>query len=214
MTKYRIAYIDESPEEIRKFQRYAYDRFEVVPIIPTPEIGNTLSIILESKVDAIVADYDFKERAPEILYNGTKLVEEFLKEREGFPVFIFTSFDEDAMNNGDNVNIIYEKGEQYFLDKEGKSSRNEKLLDRIKLQIDKYYHKLYEAEEKLLYLIKKNIDGVLDAYEEEELEDLNSFIEKSLDKKKALPAKLIRTSEGDKLGEIIKKVDELIKKLT
>ena len=84
---YRIAYIDESELDIRRFQRFARNHFEVVTFTPNREIEVTANEILESHVDALVADFDLKEQDESIHYSGTDLVSYILKERELFPVF-------------------------------------------------------------------------------------------------------------------------------
>ena len=111
MTKYRVAYIDESEADIRKFQRSSFNYFDIVPIVPLPSFDETIEKIMESNVDAIIADFDLSEQNPEIHFDGTALVRKILKNREGFPVFILTSFEDDAISSGDDVNIVYEKME-------------------------------------------------------------------------------------------------------
>ena len=50
MTKYRIAYIDESDSDIRRFQRFSYNFFEVVPFIPKESIEETCNVMTSLKV--------------------------------------------------------------------------------------------------------------------------------------------------------------------
>ncbi|NJO89976.1 MAG: hypothetical protein HC831_14280, partial [Chloroflexia bacterium] len=109
MAKYKVAYIDESEADIRRFQRFSYNHLDVVPFIPKVSIEETCNDILESHVDAIIADFEFSEQLSTVHYDGTDLVSLFLKKREGFPVFILTSFEDDAISKGEDVNIIYEK---------------------------------------------------------------------------------------------------------
>lgn len=204
MSKYRVAYIDESDVDIRKFQRFARNYFEVVPFKPNSEKEITAEAILESKVDAVIADFDLSEQDETIHYTGAELVSLILEERELFPVFILTSYEDDAISKGEDVNIVYEKSEM---------ANGEKFLERVKNQIEKYYNKLDEAEKKLLALIEKGQQTKLDAQEEKELADLDSLIEKSLNKKIVVPDKIKKDTEEDKLGDLLKKVDELAKKL-
>jgi DNA-binding NarL/FixJ family response regulator len=204
MAKYRVAYIDESDVDIRKFQRFARNYFEVIPFKPNREKEITATAILESKVDAVIADFDLSEQDETIHYTGAELVSLILEERELFPVFILTSYEDDAVSKGEDVNIVYEKSEM---------ANGEKFLERVKNQIEKYYNKLDEAEKKLLALIEKGQQTKLDAQEEQELADLDSLIEKSLNKKIVVPDKIKKDTEEDKLGDLLKKVDELAKKL-
>jgi HPt (histidine-containing phosphotransfer) domain-containing protein len=204
MTKYKIAYIDESEADIRRFQRFAYNYFEVIPFIPKDTIEETCNKILESHVDAIVSDFEFSEQLSTVHYDGTNLVSEFLKKRENFPVFILTSFEDDAISKGEDVNIIYEKKEM---------DEGEKFLERVKAQIEKYKHKLETEEDRLFELIAESKKRKLDAFEKQELAELDSKIEKALDKESQIPNILRDDNEANELSELLKKVDELAKKL-
>mgnify|MGYP000895522995 FL=1 len=204
MTKYRIAYIDESDSDIRRFQRFSYNFFEVVPFIPKESIEETCNDILESHVDALISDFEFSEQLSNVHYDGTDLVSLFLKKRENFPVFILTSYEDDAISKGEDVNIIYEKKEM---------DEGQKFLDRIKAQIEKYKHKLEEDENRLLFLITESKKRHLDAVEIDELKLLDSKIEKALDKEGHIPNILRDDKEAHDLSELLKKVDLLTKKL-
>ena len=207
MTKYKIAYIDESEADIRRFQRFSYNYFVVIPFIPKDTIEETCNDILESHVDAIVSDFEFSEQLSTVHYDGTNLVSEFLKKRENFPVFILTSFEDDAISKGEDVNIIYEKKEM------DEGEKGEKFLERVKAQIEKYKHKLETEENRLLELIAESKKRKLDAFEKQELAELDSKIEKALDKESQIPNILRDDNEANELSELLKKVDELAKKL-
>lgn len=204
MAKYKIAYVDESASDTRKFQRFSYNYFEVIPIIPNDTIEETCKAILESHVDAIISDFDFSEQLSTVHYDGTDLVSLFLKKREDFPVFILTSYEDDAISKGEDVNIIYEKKEM---------DEGEKFLERVKAQIKKYKHKLETEENRLLELISESKKRKLNATEMEELSELDSKIEKALDKESRIPNILRGDKEASDLAELLKKVDELAKKL-
>lgn len=204
MSKYKVAYIDESSADIRRFQRFARNYFEVVPILPEKSLEVTTSTILEGNVDAVIADFDLSEQDETIHYTGADLVSSILDHREAFPVFILTSYEDDAVSQGDDVNIVYEKNEM---------TNGEKFLERVKTQIEKYYHKLESAENRLLELINEAKTRQLNAFEEEEVIRLDSFIEKALDKKTTIPDKIRKPDESDELTELLKKVDELTRKI-
>lgn len=203
--KFKIAYIDEDQSDTRKFQRYTFNYFDVTPIFPKNNIEETCAEILESHVDAIISDFDFAEQLSTVHYDGTDLVSLFLKKRDGFPVFILTSYEDDAISKGEDVNIIYEKKEM---------DGSEKFLERVKAQIEKYKHKLETEENRLLELIAISKERKLDAFEIEELEELDSKIEKALDKESRISNILRDDKEASELSELLKKVDELTKTLS
>ncbi len=204
MAKFKIAYVDESEADTRRFQRFSYNYFEVIPFIPKDSIEETCNEILESHVDAIISDFDFSEQLSTVHYDGTDLVSLFLKKREGFPVFILTSYEDDAISKGEDVNIIYEKKEM---------DEGEMFLQRVKAQIEKYKHKAEIEETRLLELISESKKRKLDAFEMQELAELDSKIERALDKESQIPNILRDDKEASELSELLKKVDELAKKI-
>lgn len=208
MTKYKIAYIDESDADIRRFQRFSYNYFEVIPFIPKDSIEDTCNEILESHVDALISDFEFSEQLSTVHYDGTNLVSLFLKKRDNFPVFILTSFEDDAISKGEDVNIIYEKKEM------DEGEKGEKFLERVKAQIEKYKYKLEIEENRLLQLIAESKKRKLDAFEIQELADLDSKIEKALDKESQIPNILRDDKEASDLSELLMRVDVLIQKFS
>ncbi|NOQ27009.1 MAG: hypothetical protein GQ564_16735 [Bacteroidales bacterium] len=203
MAKYKVAYVDESEADIRRFQRFSYNHLDVIPFIPKDSIEETCIDILESHVDAVIADFEFSEQLSTVHYDGTDLVSLFLKKREGFPVFILTSFEDDAISKGEDVNIIYEKKAM---------DEGERFLERIKAQIEKYKHKIEKDEKRLIELLSESKKRKLDAPEMDELAELDSKIEKSLDKESRMPNILRDDKEASDLSELLKKVDELTQK--
>jgi hypothetical protein len=229
MTKFKIAYIDESDADIRRFQRFSFNYFNVIPIIPKDSIEETCNEILESHVDAVVSDFEFSEQLSTVHYDGTDLVSLLLKKRENFPVFILTSYEDDAISKGEDVNIIYEKKEMVkktisqepltiLTKKVDESKKQEKdsrenFLERVKAQIEKYKYKLEAEENRLLELIEESKKRQLNAMEIEELSELDSKIEKALDKESRIPNILRNDKEASELSELLKKIDELAKKI-
>jgi len=204
MTKFKVAYIDEDESDIRRFRRFADDFFNVIPLIPDRDIERTVFNIFEQKVDAIIADFELSEQNVSIHYNGAELVRFILEEREQFPVFILTSYEEDAVSKGDDVNIVYEKNIM---------NDGETFLVKVKSQIEKYIHRLETAESRIFELTEKSKTSTLDAYEEEELFKLDAMIEKAFDKKSKIPENLKRANNSEELMELLKKVDNLTRRI-
>lgn len=202
---FKVAYIDEMDSDIRSFKRSvllrANEKFDVVSIKPKADIHETVSLIFENFVDAVVADFRLSEEDPTIHYNGSDLIKEVLFIREDFPVFILTSFEDDAVDKGFDVNIVYEK-----IDVQETS----KFFDKVILQIKKYKAKIESAEIRILELTEKRKTTPLTNSEEEELLELDYLIEKSLDKKSKIPIDLKDSTNSDRLKELINKADEII----
>jgi hypothetical protein len=216
---YRILFIDESQEDIDSFKDYIEEKdsgkdFEVLSMFPLEDLDDMAEEIMNKHVDAIITDFRLNEYKEDIKYNvpydGACLVERIISEREGFPCFVLTSFDEEAIGKSEDVNVVYVKGILHVTETETKANAN--FADRIKSQILHYKKRLETAEIRLLELIKKSSKERLDANEEEEMLNLDSLIEKSLDKKYAIPERVKRPMESGPLVDLIKAVDDFIKK--
>lgn len=202
---YKVAYIDEMDSDIRSFKRSvllrANEKFEVVAIKPKANINDTVSMIFENFVDAVVADFRLSEEDPTVHYNGSDLIKEVINIRDDFPVFILTSFEDDAVDQGFDVNIVYEKVDV---------QESSKFFDKVILQIKKYKAKIESAELRILELTEKRKNNPLTNSEEQELLELDSLIEKSLDKKSKMPVDLKATTNSERLEELLNKADKII----
>ena len=210
MRKYTIGYVDESDEDVRLFQRFADEFFNIKEFTPVPDPDELVSDILSSNIDALIVDYDLKEESPEIGYFGEAIIEKVLAVKEGFPVFIFTSHDEEGeiTEQSNNVDIV--------IDKEDMSNNNKnKLLKKIGQKIDNYYKQIKEKEDRLLELLKKKNDVGLNHEEEDELIECDDFLEKTLNKKHSIKLHIKESYKNDvkDMIKLLNKIDETIQKI-
>ena len=206
--KYKVAYIDEVDRDIRSFKRSvllrANVKFDVITVKPKSSIEDTVSEVFEQYADAVVADFRLSEEDPKVHYNGSDVIKQVLETRKDFPVFILTSFEDDAIDKGFDVNIVYEK-------KDIQSDSN--FFNRVITQIKKHKAKIESAEIRLLELIEKKKNEPLLQSEEKEFLDLDILIEGSLDKRAIIPDDLKINSNTERLESILKKADEIIKEV-
>ena len=210
MRKYTIGYVDESDEDVRLFQRFADEFFNIKEFTPVPDPDELVSDILSSNIDVLIVDYDLKEESPEIGYFGEAIIEKVLAVKEGFPVFIFTSHDEEGeiTEQSNNVDIV--------IDKEDMSNNNKnKLLKKIGQKIDNYYKQIKEKEGRLLEHLKKKNDVGLNHKEEDELIECDDFLEKTLNKKQSIKLHIKESYKNDvkDMIELLNKIDETIQKI-
>jgi hypothetical protein len=215
MTQYKILFVDEVDSEIRRFERYVNSKdtgtvkeFDLVGLTPQDTLDNFLNEIRDEKFDAIITDHKLNEENSNINFDGLDLVREILDETPQFPCFVLTSFDDEAVIHGEDVNIVYIKG---LMDAEDGGRAN--FLDKIKNQILHYRSRISNAEKELLELIKKSNTKDLNAKEEARLLELDGFIEKSTNKKSALPEQLKGTKNLDELHKLIANTDRLLEEL-
>lgn len=211
---YRILFIDEESNQQDYFKDYfeeIYKDFTPECMFPSATIEEMLNKINDYSPDAIIADFRLNEKRTDIKYNvsynGVELIKAIREEREDFPCFVLTSHDDEAVNDTDDVNLIYVKA---ILTKD---EAQVKFAERIVSQIDKYRAKINKSKKELMQLISKRISGIADVRDEERIIELDSFLERSLGAYNSIPTKLKNLSNLEKLTSLIDKVDEILKKI-
>ncbi len=212
MAKYRILFVDEVEGDIHRFQRYVRSNdtnkdFELVVMTPENTLENFLNKIKNEVFDAIITDHKLHEENAEISFDGLDLVKAILDKKINFPCFVLTSFDDEAVDDGEDVNIVYVKG---LMDDDAENNTRATFLYKIKNQILHYRKRISSAEKELLELSNKQN---LNAKDEARLIELDTLIEQSTDKKSALPKHLKGTKNLDALHKMIENTDELLKNL-
>ncbi len=201
--KFKIAYIDDDAGNIRTFQRFVSDYFDVVKIALKKDINTVVDDIFKEKVNAVVIDYDLRDQNSRINYQGSDIFEKINARVNDFPSFILTSHVGDAEEKTLDVNAIYDR------DMIGDNQENI-LLKRIKRQITNYLNKIDESESELKKLrkIKK-----LNLVQEEKIIELDNYLERSLSKGSQLPNSLKKTTYLKKLSKLISETEKLISEI-
>ena len=215
MAEYKILFVDEVKSDIRRFQRYVHrkdidKKFNLIVEIPENTLDNFMNKISNENFDAIITDHKLHEENANISFDGIDLVREILKDKIDFPCFVLTSFDDEAVIHGDDVNIVYIKG---LMDKDGENKAHATFLDKIENQIKHYRKRIEDSETELLELIEKSNEQALNAQDEARLMELDTFIEQSTNQKSSLPEHLKGTRNLDQLHKMIDSTDELLAKL-
>lgn len=220
MANYRILLIDEEKDTFDDFKDYldissTKDSIEVITMFPLEDLSEMIEAIFKTNPDAIITDFRLNEMKTDIDYNvpydGVELVEEFLKFRYSFPCFVLTAFDDLAVNASEDVNKVYIKNILHNNKEESKAKA--KFLDRVINQIEHYQTKIKNAESELLELIKLRESGKANISDENRIIELDSFLENVIDRKSSIPPDYKKLSNDDRLSELLKKVDTLLKKV-
>lgn len=220
MANYRILLIDEEKDTFDDFKDYldissTKDSIEVITMFPLEDLSEMIEAIFKTNPNAIITDFRLNEMKTDIDYNvpydGVELVEEFLKFRNSFPCFVLTAFDDLAVNASEDVNKVYIKNILHNNKEESKAKA--KFLDRVINQIEHYQTKIISAESELLELIKLRESGKASISDENRLIELDSFLENVIDRKSSIPTEYKKLSNDDRLSELLKKVDTLLKKV-
>ena len=216
---YKILFIDEEKDTLDDFEEFVdksdlKGKFEVITTLPAGELDEMIENIIKIAPDVIISDYRLNELKTDInytvKYTGVDLVEEFQSTRNNFPCFVLTAVDDEAVNNSDDVNIVYVKS---ILHKEEVENSKSTLLARVISHIEHYKNRIEKHKQELAELIEVRKNGDADIDIERRIIELDDFLEKSIDGKSVLPSEFKTLTNSNKLDNILNKVDELLKKL-
>lgn len=208
--KYKIAYIDESAEWINTFyQTFKYD-FDILKVHVDSEstVDNIITEIFKKGIDCVITDYLLDEEG-NVDFNGNKIVENIKSWRPYFPIIMLTSYEPQAIQNMDDVNIINGKD---ILDGENEE-RLSNLKAKIKSNIDRYYLKIKSTENRIEELINKRNTESIEPSEEEELTKLFITMDELEPEGKGMPANLIKAESITKLNDFLSQTREILDEL-
>lgn len=177
-SKPNILYVDEREDERSNFFNDAYmsEMFgEIYTLHPHEKVEDTLEEVLQHQIDAFVTDFNLSDEA-KVTYNGEDLVRELLGMRRGFPCFVRTSFETDALSISGDVNRVYSKD-------------STTLFDRIRRQIDNYSNNI-EAVKTEFYRLQEIPHQKLNAKDVDRMIELDSFIESIYGEDQKIPSHL------------------------
>lgn len=213
---YKIVFIDEEIDQQEIFAKH-FKVFCPGAVIscefPQQTVEEMLDKIWSLSPDAIVTDFRLSEIRIGIRYtvkyNGIDLVRAIREQREDFPCFVITSFDDQAVNVSDDVNLVYDKSKLDI------AVENEKVTfaARVVQQIDKYRSRIENARRELRGLIDKRISGDANVYDEQRIIELDTFLEKAFGAQNSVPSELKTLSNLDRLNRLLNKVDELLERM-
>ena len=214
---FKILFIDEERDTLDDFEDYVEgsttsELLEVVTVFPLGIEAEMIDEIININPDAIITDFRLNESKDDITYNipynGVDLINSFRGIRNNFPCFVLTSVDDEAVSQSEDVNLVYIKN---LMHSQGEHAAKANFLDRVISQIKHYKSKISNAEVELLELIALRDSGGAKIQDENRIIDLDHFLEKSIDKRSAIPIQYKSLSNAQQLSDIFDKVDELIK---
>ena len=216
---YKILFIDEENDAIDEFKDYVdetttSEHVEVVAEFPQATLAEMIQTIIKINPDAIITDFMLNEKKTSIKYgveyNGIDLVKSFTSVRDGFPCFVMTSFDDDAVKESDDVNIVYIKE---ILHSEKTSNVKASFLEKVVSQVTHYRARIEAYENELKELIEIRRSGKANISDENRIIELDQLIEQSIDRKSSVPMEFKELSNTHRLKEILSKVDNLLSKI-
>lgn len=216
---YKILFIDEEKETLEDFEDFveafsAKTELNAITKLPLADKEEMIELIIKLAPDALISDFRLNEMKTDIKYNvpynGVELVEEFQSIRTDFPCFVLTALDDEAVNQSDDVNIVYVKN---ILHNKEEGNAKAKFLDRVVSQIEHHKKKIENAKNELTELVKVRKAGEANIEIENRIITLDNFLEKSIDARNSIPAEFKTLSNSNRLDSILNKVDDLLNKL-
>lgn len=217
MDRYKVLYVDEEQIWRDHFTRYAHNEFDLEVIEPMETKEELIDYILSSSANAVVLDHFLAEKSSiDIAYDGVDVAEGIKNINSNFPIFVLTSYDTDAMEEAKDVNYIYSKNAISSNNKsdDQKVESREKFNDRIRLQIKHYFEAIEAAEKTFHALIKKAETEALNAEQEEQLIELDTFLNEQIGRDLDIPKHLKTKAKADQTQELIEVTKELMEKIS
>ena len=145
--KYIIGYLDEEAQWSLTARNGLMPEFKVVVMDLPQDIAQIWSDVREKKLDALIVDFRLFESG-EVTYTGKDVIEEVQRHNRHFPLFIMTSYEDDAFSQCEDVLIIRDK---IMFQKEEELHRFKQTL---KGRLDSYFRKERACRNRLLELNK------------------------------------------------------------
>jgi hypothetical protein len=206
--KYKIGYLDEEENWKALVRSKLKDDF-CLDLIDIPiALDEIWPYITDNALDALIVDFRLYESG-KVSYDGGKVVQEIMKHNTHFPIFIITSYEENALADCENVLIIH--GKELFTD--GYDSQLNTFKIRLKSVIRIYKAKVEESKKILLELGKKERKNVAITSEDDANRFNAELFLSEIDKDDATPPNLYSIGYSTQLREMLSTAKEIVEKL-
>lgn len=202
--KPKIVYVDNEIDNVHNFQGTFDDSFDVIPAKIQKTLDEMVDYLIQLNADGYVIDYLFSDTMPDIKYTGAELYNQLRDLKCELPVIILTG-QEDKMQHTiyDPYHIISKDGLQ-------EPTQFEKKLLQF---VTDHKNKVEKANKRLKELIAKKQKVKLNLSEEEELINLDTFIEKVTFQKGLVPEALKKNDVTERLDKMLAQTAEILKVL-
>ncbi|CAM1347836.1 hypothetical protein [Tenacibaculum insulae] len=208
--KYRVGYVDEDSTQVKIFTTALKEHnIEVVgyDIQQGMLEDEILDLVYDSSIDLVMFDYYLKDKGI-LTFNGDELERRFREIKPRFPIIIFTSNENDAFDDVDDPNIIYNKD---MVLEEGKVERFVQMLSK---NVENYRTYIDKRKVLISSLLLKGEEKGLNASEKDTL--LSTQLELgALDKKskKEIPLQLLSEEKLNEISKIKKDAEQFLQSL-
>ncbi len=165
----RLGYLDEKKENRTTFSRVFKDKFEVIMLDDNSKLETVDMVITEIdnlNLDALSVDFRLADSGW-VPYNGDEVIHAIWEKHRYFPVFMLTSYVDNALEKMDNVFLVNDK------DVLSDSTMVAMLKKQISSSVDTYHRIVKEMNNRQKELVEKQRTGYLEDDDEKELLRLN-----------------------------------------
>ena len=205
----RLGYLDEDKGNRNTFYRVFKKDFEVVMLDDNAKL-TTVDMVLQEidnlELDVLAVDFRLADSGW-VSYNGDEVIRAIWDKHRYFPVFMLTSYVNNAMEKMDNVFLINDK------DALSDDNRIALLKKQISSSVDTYRRIVAERESRLRQLIEKRKASGLDGEEEKEMMSLNIEMNKIDPKGNPISPDMMQTKSVEDLHEMIDLTRTLLKSI-
>ena len=210
MTDIKLCYLDEEEQWQYMAHQTLRNDFDLEILEQTRfprDVSDIWSIIFDMNVDAVIVDYKLNDSGI-LPYTGNHVVREIRKHNLHLPVFMITSFEQNALQESDEVQII--RGKDMLAD----PNKFELLKTLIISSVGKYRSKKLRCEEIIHKLVTK-IDAGEKLTENEMADKFDAELYISeLDLDSGVRAHLINHEVSKKLSNIVEMAESILDKLS
>ena len=205
----RLGYLDDEKANRTSFFRLFKKDFEVVMLDDNTKV-DTLDMVIDEidnlNIDVLAVDFRLADKGW-VSYNGDEVIRTIWNKRRYFPVFMITSFVNDALQEMDNVFLVNDK--DFLTD----VSKCDFLKQQIAASVATYHRIITEKNNRQKELIEKQKSGVLNDKEEQEMLRLNVEMYYIDPKSNPISPDMLQTAKVKELHEIVDISRALLKSL-
>lgn len=214
--KYKIGYIDEDINQVKKYQRRFRD-FDIEIIgyefYKGMGLGELMSQVYESDIDLLMIDYKLRE-TNQVAFNGEVVESEFYENRPLFPYIIFTNKVDQAEPFVEDWGRIFDKDEIFNDEGEDGEESVKHFITTLIKKIEQYRNHVNKKKVIVSELLEKGVREGLTASEKDLLvtkQDELLALDKS--EKNEIPRHLLTEKKLDDLSKTRKEAEEFLQSL-
>lgn len=183
----------------------------MLAFLPKANLDEFVEELLTSSAEAFVVDFRLNEYRDDvgeaISYTGADLVERIIKFRKDFPCFVLTSYDADAIQKVPDVNYVYAKE---IIESDNPLGQVT-FAEKVRVQIEHYQATIQSKTDKFHALLDASETRDLTEAEENELLELDSYLESALNDHLALPKEKKSQLAVGRIDELITSTTDLLR---